>query len=156
MTKHDVAWRTEALRECWEQQLSPLECAQYIGVTRAQIYAIMAGREWKSIPRPEGFVYPFPAHAKQKKELTNAQKTEYIADYVRQRMSLRQFAEHIGLSTATASFILRGLGWKHIPRPEGFQYPWVKPLWFQRIRVPYTTKMARFEGAHLASWQKPG
>lgn len=60
MTRRDAEWRADALRECFEQRMTPLECAEHIGVTRAQIYAIFAGREWKNIPRPEGFVYPFP------------------------------------------------------------------------------------------------
>jgi hypothetical protein len=123
MTKYDVAWRTDALRECWEQQLSPLECAEHIGVTRAMMYAIFRGREWKHIPRPEGFVYPFPGQV----ALHKAQaewRVSVLVDYVRERMTIHEFAEHIGSRPRTAEYILRGYSWKDTPRPEGFQFPW--------------------------------
>ena len=125
MTKYDVEWRTKALEECWQQQMTPLEFAHYVGVTRAQVYAIFAGREWKSIPRPEGFVYPFPTSAKKKNEELLWQ-ADCLKDYVRDRMSALQFSQHIGTQLGVAKRILRGKGWKSTPRPEGFCYPWPK------------------------------
>lgn len=123
MTKYDAEWRAEALRECWEQQLSPLECAEHIGVTRAMMYAIFRGREWKHIPRPEGFTYPFPGQVALQQQ-RDAWRAGVLVDYVRERMNVYQFAEHIGVQPKTAECILRGYTWKTIPRPEGFQFPW--------------------------------
>jgi len=125
MTKYDAEWRRQALEECWKQQMTPLEFAQYVGITRAQVYAIFAGREWKSIPRPEGFVYPFPAKAIRKEEETRW-RTECLSDYVREKMSTKQFAAHLGVTVNNALYVLRGEGWRDIPRPEGFRHPWPK------------------------------
>lgn len=125
MTKYDVTWRTQALEDCWNQQMTPLEFAKYVGITRAQVYAIFAGREWKSIPRPEGFVYPFPANEKKKLQEALWQE-ECLNDYVREKMSPEQFAEHVGANLCLATRILRGQSWKSILRPPGFCYPWPK------------------------------
>ncbi len=125
MTKHDVEWRTQALQDCWQQQMTPLEFANYVGVTRAQVYAIFAGREWKSIPRPDGFVYPFPASDKRREQELLWQE-DCLKDYVREKMTALQFSQHIGTNLAVAKRILRGDAWKAAPRPDGFLYPWPK------------------------------
>ena len=49
---------------------------------------------------------------------------ECLEDYVRERMSPYDLAEHMGLSTDAAYNILWGKTWKNIERPEGFMYPW--------------------------------
>ena len=51
-------------------------------------------------------------------------KLECLIDYVRDRMTPYQFAEHIGMQLPHVYAVLAGQRWKHIPRPEGFEYPW--------------------------------
>lgn len=121
MTRRSEQWQMEALQKCWDEQMTPLQFARYAGVTRAQVYAIMAGREWKRVPRPIGFVYPFP-NAKQRED--EAWKAECLVDYVNDRMSLEDFALHVGCSLPTALKVLRGESWIAVSRPPGFAYPW--------------------------------
>ena len=123
MTKRDLAWRTAALAECWEKQMTPQQFAEHVGVTRAQVYAIFAGREWRTVPRPEGFVYPFPYQPVQNRS-DDAWKAECLVDYVRERMTPQEFAEHCGFRLSNAYLILQGKAWTNLPRPEGFAYPW--------------------------------
>jgi hypothetical protein len=56
------------------------------------------------------------------------QKKQWLEDYVRERMSPMQFAEHTGRTRAAAYGILSGRAWKDVPRPEGFLYPWGDPV----------------------------
>ena len=56
------------------------------------------------------------------------QKKQWLEDYVRQRMTPLQFAEHTGRTRAAAYGILSGRAWKDVPRPEGFLYPWGDPV----------------------------
>jgi hypothetical protein len=51
-------------------------------------------------------------------------KAECLEDYVRERMTPRQFADYVGISITGAYEILQGNRWIQIPRPEGFEYPW--------------------------------
>jgi hypothetical protein len=53
-----------------------------------------------------------------------AWRTECLEDYVRERMSPQQFAEHCGLRLNNVYAILWGKSWKNTPRPDGFLYPW--------------------------------
>ena len=55
---------------------------------------------------------------------TNEWKRECLEDYVRERMTPHEFAEHIGVSKNRVYYILSGKEWKTVERPEGFQYPW--------------------------------
>ena len=135
MTKYDAEWRADALRECWEKKLTPRQCAEYIGVTRAMVYAIFAGREWKAIPRPEGFVYPFPGVLRQEPKPTT-EKAHYLAEYVRLRQTPAEFAEMLGIKIPSAYRILLGFAWKEVERPPGFQYPWPDRRWSRRKLCP--------------------
>ena len=53
-----------------------------------------------------------------------AWQEEALRDYVNERMSPKQFAEHIGAQVDTVYEILAGKTWVRAKRPEGFQYPW--------------------------------
>lgn len=47
-----------------------------------------------------------------------------LRDYVVERMTPRQFAEHVGIGYSGAVAVLAGKIWRDTPRPEGFRYPW--------------------------------
>lgn len=51
-------------------------------------------------------------------------KAEVLQDYVDQRMTAKEFAEHTGLPLNNVYRILAGEQWTKTPRPEGFMYPW--------------------------------
>jgi len=51
-------------------------------------------------------------------------KAEVLQDYVDQRMTAKEFAEHTGLDINQCYRILSGETWIKTPRPEGFMYPW--------------------------------
>ena len=51
-------------------------------------------------------------------------RSECLRDYVNERMSPKDFADHIGVTVTQAYRILCGRAWKDIPRPEGFEHPW--------------------------------
>ena len=53
-------------------------------------------------------------------------RAECLQDYVGNRMTPKDFAEHIGVSLTTAHRILSGRGWQDVPRPDGFEHPWPK------------------------------
>lgn len=51
-------------------------------------------------------------------------KAEVLQDYVDQRMTPAQFAEHTGMAKCAVYRILSGESWVRTPRPVGFEYPW--------------------------------
>lgn len=76
-------------------------------------------------------------------------RRECFEDYVRERMTPAQFAEHIGLTVDSAYWILSGEGWKNTERPEGFVYPWPEradlspPARFRRRQTTYVDAYER-------------
>jgi hypothetical protein len=102
-------------------RMTPKEFGLHIGICRSAVYAILRGRTWKDIPRPAGFEYPWPGKPK---DLERDWKEECLRDYVDQKMTPVEFAEHVGCTLWHSYLILGGKAWTHVPRPQGFQYPW--------------------------------
>ena len=71
---------------------------------------------------------------------------ECLEDYVRERMSPKQFAEHVGVGLAHVYEILLGRAWRHIPRPEGFAYPWPERR-SPGVRGSILRRMARYDAS---------
>ena len=75
--------------------------------------------------------------------------------YVRERMSPQQFAALIGRDISNAYFILNGLGWKQVDRPEGFQYPWPEREYlgsrsrFRRRQDEYIDVVGKFKKGEI-------
>lgn len=93
--------------------------------------------------------------------MTNSKswKQECMEDYVRERMSPKEFAEHCGFTTANAHLILIGKSWKTTKRPEGFEYPWPERAylhsrsWFERRLSLYREAFQKMEREGLnAAW----
>jgi len=76
-------------------------------------------------------------------------KEECLADYVRERMTPMQFAEHVGVSRSGAYAILSGSKWSNIPRPAAFQYPWPEntspTVLHRQRRLAYCAAVQKFE-----------
>jgi hypothetical protein len=87
---------------------------------------ILRGSVQKNIARPEGFdeVNRRKGENHRGTTVTDAQIREALSLYVQNHWSCRQFAEHLAMKPITADAILVGRNWAHIPRPEGFKYPW--------------------------------
>lgn len=56
--------------------------------------------------------------------LTEESVAEAFQLYTEHHWSGVRFAAHLGVKQVTGHQILTGNTWKHIPRPEGFAYPW--------------------------------
>jgi hypothetical protein len=56
--------------------------------------------------------------------LTDSQVRKALEVYVDQRLNFQAFADLLGLSQGAARQILTGFTWKHIVRPDGFEFPW--------------------------------
>ena len=63
-------------------------------------------------------------HRHHKAEVSDEAHAEALKLYVEQHWSGVQFADFLGVKQITAHMFLSGKRRKHIPRPEGFQYPW--------------------------------
>ena len=62
-------------------------------------------------------------------------RIECLQDYVDQRMSAKEFAEHVGMNVNNAYRILAGEQWINTPRPDGFAYPWPEHAHMCRKRL---------------------
>ena len=66
-----------------------------------------------------------------------------LEDYVKERMSPYELAEHMGVSTDSAYELLWGRTWKKVPRPEGFQYPWPERQEFM-VKQNFKKRLPRY------------
>jgi hypothetical protein len=95
------------------------EFARHAGFSKDAAKKVLSGQDWTEIPRPFGFSYP------RHRRLTHADLcAQLLARYVKERLSLAQFARLARICDQHAGAVLRGLEWRDIPRPKGFQYPW--------------------------------
>jgi hypothetical protein len=129
-TMSDAEQRKQWLDDYVRERMTPLEFAQRIQRTRALVYGILAGKYWTDIPRPPEFHYPWTDEEYKECGKVRPQIAEYtwklecLQDYVKDRMTPKQFSEHVGLSLGRVYMVLKGKIWTDIPRPVGFQYPW--------------------------------
>ena len=121
---------TELVEACidmyHQKKLEVSEITRLLRCSRDTFTNILRGASQKDIPRPEGFddVNRRKGENHRSTKFTDAQIREALSLYVQNHWSCRQFAEHLGMKPITADAVLVGRNWAHIPRPEGFQYPW--------------------------------
>jgi transposase len=83
-------------------------------------------------------------------------KLECLEDYVKEHMSPKQFAAHVGISLNYAYEILQGNRWVQIPRPEDFEYPWPERLnvgsrsSFRRRQEEYVAAITEMRAKNLS------
>lgn len=84
-----------------------------------QATKILLGRQWPSIPRPEGFVYPFPEHFKGngRRRLTAEQVAEGLALFWLQGWCIQRLADHWSIQRHSAALIVHGRAYREVPRP---------------------------------------
>ena len=56
--------------------------------------------------------------------LTDDAVKQALQEYVEHKLDIKAVAHMLMLSEAGARTLLQGRSWVHIPRPEGFAYPW--------------------------------
>jgi hypothetical protein len=106
------------------------DLSRFFGLTtNTSTEAILSGRAWTHVPRPPGL-----EEAKQRigrtggkhhlSHLNDATVRQALSEYVEGHRSSVWLGGRLGVCQGTADQILKGKTWKHILRPEGFQYPW--------------------------------
>jgi len=109
-----------------QKKLEVSDITRLLRCSRDTFTNILRGSVQKDIARPEGFDQVDRSKGENHRgtKYTDAQIREALTLYVQNHWSCRQFAEHLGMKPITADAILVGRNWAHIPRPEGFKYPW--------------------------------
>ena len=74
---------------------------------------MLGGRSWKHIFRPEGF----GSGKEQNARLPDAVVIEGLQQAKSNKWVARELAEYLGIGLSTASAILAGRSYKHLPRP---------------------------------------
>jgi hypothetical protein len=109
-----------------QKKIEAAEIATLLRCSVDIVRGILSGRSLSHVHRPEGFneVNRRKGENHRSTKFTDAQIREALSLYVQNHWSCRQFAEHLGMKPITADAVLVGRNWAHIPRPEGFKYPW--------------------------------
>jgi hypothetical protein len=84
--------------------MTPRAFAEHVGITRSVAYQVLNGNYWKGIPRPEGFLYPWP-ESHNPVVVYQRRKEAYVTAYalfVAEKWTYRQLARHLGIPTQTA------------------------------------------------------
>lgn len=115
-------WRAECeglLRRYVEERWCVLRFADEAKVGIRQAQRILRGREWRTIPRPEGFEYPYPEHFRGngRRKLTFQQLEEGLRLFYTRNWCVQQLADHLGITRPGASQIVRGKSYPEVPRP---------------------------------------
>jgi hypothetical protein len=129
-TKFTDAQIREALALYVQNHWSCRQFAEHLGMKPITADAVLVGRNWAHIPRPEGFQYPWPdARTMNKRVGADHGCSKVSEEKVRETFqkimegeltSMRAVAMHLGLAKGPAYSIVRGDSWSHVPRPEGF------------------------------------
>lgn len=113
----------EAFRRFTDEGWSTEQFGRFLRVNPTTARALLKGERQPEVPRPEGFAYtvgvPRVDKYRERREAVRKALEVYVAD---PSMTLRQFADSLGISKAMGSLILLGNYFKDVPRPEGFVY----------------------------------
>jgi hypothetical protein len=113
MRPTDPTWGRECLEDYVRERMSPKQFAEHIGVGLGHVYEILLGRTWRHIPRPEGFVYPWPerGHAGHRGSIEQrmVRYAEGVERFESEAWDMKQLAEHLKVSKSSAHRILRSV-----------------------------------------------
>jgi len=115
-------WRAECealLRRYVEGRWDILQFADEAKVGYRQAQRILCGREWRSIPRPEGFAYPYPEHFRPNgmRKLTCTKVAEGLDLFWREGWCMQRLADWLGIQRHSAAMIVHGQTYREVPRP---------------------------------------
>jgi predicted DNA-binding protein YlxM (UPF0122 family) len=110
----DRIWRAECLEDYVRDRMTAGEFAEHVGCSRDAAYGILSGKNWKTIPRPDGFMYPWPEHEERSsKRISKSRKALYAEGmrlYRENAWSRQELAEHLGVAMTTVRDLLKREG----------------------------------------------
>jgi hypothetical protein len=120
-----------ALDKYVENRWSGVRFAEELGVKQVTAHLILQGKNWKHVPRPEGFIYPWPDNRTMNARrddgssatcLSDEQLTELFSDIVAGKYNnVREIREKYNMLEGLLYGLLSGKQRKSVPRPEGFE-----------------------------------
>lgn len=97
------------------------------GCSRDVAKPALLGETWPGLTRDLAAIQKHlgrTGEAHHKAKFTEEELVEALKLYVENHWSGVQFGEALGITQLSAHMTLSGKRWAHVPRPEGFQYPW--------------------------------
>ena len=120
-----------ALQLYTDEQWSGVRFAEFLGIKQVTAHSILSGRTRKSLPRPEGFQYPWPDAASRwartgsshhSAKLTEEQVVQLFLRIIEGEFeTVSDLMKETGLKKSPVFNLLNGKTWKMVPRPEGFE-----------------------------------
>jgi hypothetical protein len=114
-----------------EHHWSGVQFSRFLGVNQLTGHMILKGKNWKHVPRPEGFIYPWPDSRTMNARrddgssatcLSDEQLTELFSDIVAGKYNnVREIREKYNMLEGLLYGLLSGKQRKSVPRPEGFE-----------------------------------
>jgi hypothetical protein len=102
----------EGLHLAAENGWTGAQLAEYLGVSKAVGGEILGGRAWTHVPRPENLAVRSVAPS-----LTDEQVYDGLVQAKGNGWGPTQLGNYLGVGKAVAHKILKGTGYKHVPRP---------------------------------------
>lgn len=96
-------------------------------VSRDVARRALVGKTWAHLERDMSKIevnLGREGQAHYKAKFNEEELIEALRIYTEEEKSGVWFAEFLGIKQVSAHMILSGKRWAHVPRPEGFQYPW--------------------------------
>lgn len=101
--------------------------SELLDVSEDVVKGILVGETWPHIPRHMNAIQKRlgrNGEAHHKAKFSEDELVEALRIYTEEKKSGVWFAEALGIKQISAHMILSGKRWAHVPRPNGFQYPW--------------------------------
>jgi hypothetical protein len=93
--------------------------AEFLGVSPSSGSRILRGDLWPHIPRPVGFVYPWPEQLDQSRLIPRAKVEEAFRRYKDENWALMDFVSFLNVTPVTGYAIFRGEIYSDIEKPAG-------------------------------------
>lgn len=114
--------RAKLLHSYVEKRMSIVQFARAAGISRPMAWQVLTGKGWVNVPRPEGFIYPWPQREKlsrhhlRKHTIETAERALRL--YTLRGWTLVQLARHLDVSIPAARNIVLGKTYAEIARPS--------------------------------------
>ena len=108
----DAAQVEEALRLAAEGRWTGAQIAEHLGVSQSVGSAILGGKAWAHVPRPDNLSARSVAPS-----LTDEQVYDGLVQAKANGWGPTQLGNYLGVGKGVAHKLLKGTGYKHVPRP---------------------------------------
>jgi len=106
----DDNWKRECLEDYVREHMTPHEFAAHVGLPRPHAYAVLNGKRWRQVPRPEGFQYPWPERENFGSRNSFRRRVheydEAVKRFEAEGWSLSKFAKHVNVHKGSAYGII--------------------------------------------------